>query len=191
MCPIGYGIDALKSVHRKVFIPSAGCTAAVAATGNIPEKDSEEFRFYDWIEFVPTGITGQSTANELIIKRSRLSRTQTLIHSGVFIAVLVFNFTLLIGILTRYTVKKFGTSRALVFHHPEVKRGDSGLRRPYSQVKFNVSVEPGSDIVDINVESFYVRNVPTYSWLYERSQSADAPAAITDYANAGATKIGP
>lgn len=59
------------------------------------------------------------------------------------------------------------------------------LRRPYSQVKFNVSVEPGSDIVDINVESFYVRNVPTYSWLYERSQSADAPAAITDYANAG------
>ena len=61
-------------------------------------------------------------------------------------------------------------------------KGSIHLRRPFTQVKFNVSVS--EDIVSFDVESYRVYNVPTYGWLYERSQSDDLTNRI-DYANAG------
>ena len=61
-------------------------------------------------------------------------------------------------------------------------KGSIHLRRPFTQVKFNVSVS--KDIVSFDVESYRVYNVPTYGWLYERSQSDDLTNRI-DYANAG------
>ena len=61
-------------------------------------------------------------------------------------------------------------------------KGSIHLRRPFTQVKFNVSVS--EDIVSFDVESYRVYNVPTYGWLYERSQSDDLNNRI-DYANAG------
>lgn len=61
-------------------------------------------------------------------------------------------------------------------------KGSIHLRRPFTQVKFNVSVS--EDIVSFDVESYRVYNVPTYGWLYERSQSDDLINRI-DYANAG------
>lgn len=61
-------------------------------------------------------------------------------------------------------------------------KGSIHLRRPFTQVKFNVSV--ADDIVSFDVESYRVYNVPTYGWLYERSQSDNLTNRI-DYANAG------
>lgn len=61
-------------------------------------------------------------------------------------------------------------------------KGSIHLRRPFTQVKFNVSVS--EDIVSFDVESYRVYNVPTYGWLYERSQSDNLTNRI-DYANAG------
>lgn len=66
-------------------------------------------------------------------------------------------------------------------------KGSIHLRRPFTQVKFNVSVEPNDqneDIVSFDVESYRVYNVPTYGWLYERSQGDNLTNRI-DYANAG------
>lgn len=61
-------------------------------------------------------------------------------------------------------------------------KGSIHLRRPFTQVKFNIGVT--DDIVSFDVESYRVYNVPTYGWLYERSQSDDLTNRI-DYANAG------
>lgn len=65
--------------------------------------------------------------------------------------------------------------------------GSIHLRRPYTQIKFNISVEPveGNNIVNIEPLSYAVHNVPTYGWLYERAQKGDSPASVYDYANAG------
>lgn len=61
-------------------------------------------------------------------------------------------------------------------------KGSIHLRRPFTQVKFNIGVT--DDIVSFDVESYRVYNVPTYGWLYERSQSDNLTNRI-DYANAG------
>ena len=82
------------------------------------------------------------------------------------------------------------------FQIPLVKQGESltlngaiHLRRPYTQVKFNVSVaneseESTNKIVSFDVESYRVYNVPTYGWLYERSQGDNLDKRV-NYANAG------
>lgn len=65
-------------------------------------------------------------------------------------------------------------------------KGSIHLRRPFTQVKFNVSVEPNAqneNIVSFDVESYRVYNVPTYGWLYERSQG-DTGNRV-NYTNAG------
>ncbi len=56
-------------------------------------------------------------------------------------------------------------------------KGSIHLRRPFTQVKFNVSVS--KDIVSFDVESYRVYNVPTYGWLYERN-AGDAMQPIVD-----------
>ncbi len=65
--------------------------------------------------------------------------------------------------------------------------GSIHLRRPYTQVKFNLSVDPvdGKNIVNIEPLSYAVHNVPTYGWLYERAQKGNNPTSVYDYANAG------
>lgn len=67
--------------------------------------------------------------------------------------------------------------------------GSIHLRRPFTQVKFNISAAEydgtGTQIINIEPESYTVYNVPTYSWLYERSQKGDTPTTVTGYANAG------
>lgn len=82
------------------------------------------------------------------------------------------------------------------FQIPLVQQGESltlngaiHLRRPYTQVKFNVSVaneseESTNKIVSFDVESYRVYNVPTYGWLYERSQGDNLDKRV-NYANAG------
>lgn len=61
-------------------------------------------------------------------------------------------------------------------------KGSIHLRRPFTQVKFNIGVT--DDIVSFDIESYRVYNVPTYGWLYERSQGDNLTNRI-DYANAG------
>lgn len=58
------------------------------------------------------------------------------------------------------------------------------LRRPYSQIKFDIQRADNTDIVDFEVESYVVHNVPTYGWLFERKQDAN-PTKPWEYANAG------
>lgn len=58
------------------------------------------------------------------------------------------------------------------------------LRRPYSQIKFNIERAADTEIVDFEVQSYVVHNVPTYGWLFERKQSA-TPSNPWEYANAG------
>lgn len=61
-------------------------------------------------------------------------------------------------------------------------KGSIHLRRPFTQVKFNIGVT--DDIVSFDIESYRVYNVPTYGWLYERSQGDNLTNRI-NYANAG------
>lgn len=58
------------------------------------------------------------------------------------------------------------------------------LRRPYSQIKFDIQRADNTDIVDFEVESYVVHNVPTYGWLFERKQDEN-PTKPWEYANAG------
>lgn len=62
-------------------------------------------------------------------------------------------------------------------------KGSIHLRRPFTQVKFNIGVAENTDIVSIEPQSYVVYNVPTYGWLYERSQG-DTEKRV-NYANAG------
>lgn len=59
------------------------------------------------------------------------------------------------------------------------------LRRPYSQIKFDIQRAENTDIVDFEVESYVVHNVPTYGWLFERKQSENPAGKPWEYANAG------
>ena len=61
-------------------------------------------------------------------------------------------------------------------------KGSIHLRRPFTQVKFNIGVT--EDIVSFDIESYRVYNVPTYGWLYERSQNDNLTNRI-NYGNAG------
>lgn len=58
------------------------------------------------------------------------------------------------------------------------------LRRPYSQIKFDIQRADNSEFVDFEVESYVVHNVPTYGWLFERKQDEN-PTKPWEYANAG------
>lgn len=58
------------------------------------------------------------------------------------------------------------------------------LRRPYSQIKFDIQRAENTDIVDFEVESYVVHNVPTYGWLFDRKQDEN-PTRPWEYANAG------
>lgn len=59
------------------------------------------------------------------------------------------------------------------------------LRRPYSQIKFDIQRAENTEIVDFEVESYVVHNVPTYGWLFERKQSENPAGKPWEYANAG------
>ncbi len=59
------------------------------------------------------------------------------------------------------------------------------LRRPYSQIKFDIQRAENTDIVDFEVESYVVHNVPTYGWLFERKQAENPAGKPWEYANAG------
>lgn len=59
------------------------------------------------------------------------------------------------------------------------------LRRPYSQIKFDIQRAENTEIVDFEVESYVVHNVPTYGWLFERKQAENPAGKPWEYANAG------
>lgn len=59
------------------------------------------------------------------------------------------------------------------------------LRRPYSQIKFDIQRAENTEIVDFKVESYVVHNVPTYGWLFERKQAENPAGKPWEYANAG------
>lgn len=66
---------------------------------------------------------------------------------------------------------------------PVTMPGAIHLRRLWSEITFNV--EPTGDVIELEVNSMRVNNVPSSSWLFERNQgnpSADAPE---EYANSG------
>ncbi|MBO4965809.1 MAG: DUF4906 domain-containing protein [Muribaculaceae bacterium] len=57
------------------------------------------------------------------------------------------------------------------------------LRRPYSQIKFEIV--PDYNVIELRVDNYQVCNVPTYSWVYERAQQNASATNILGYANAG------
>lgn len=66
---------------------------------------------------------------------------------------------------------------------PVTMPGAIHLRRLWSEITFNV--EPTGNVIELEVNSMRINNVPSTSWLFERNQgnpSADAPE---EYANSG------
>lgn len=68
-------------------------------------------------------------------------------------------------------------------NNPVQLPGAIHLRRPYSQVKFEI--EPDYNNIELRVDDYQVFNVPTYSWVYERAQQNASATNILGYANAG------